>query len=165
MKHQTPVVRQISWILVIPQILALGVTILTTTILFWDQYGVTSVTLGAIIYLVYSYGSRTLLMKHHRNGRLHTDNQEFELAIEEFQKSYHFFTRNSWIDNHRYITMMSPSKQSVREMALINFAYAYGQMGNKEKTVEYYRRALQEFPESIMAKTALNFIDTVDSNN
>ncbi len=45
-------------------------------------------------------------------------------------------------------------------MALNNIAFCYGQMGNGEKSREYYEKILQEFPGSGLAKTALRFLNS-----
>ncbi len=47
-------------------------------------------------------------------------------------------------------------------MALINIAFAYGQMGNGERAKEYYERARREFPQSAMAQAALNMIRSAE---
>jgi tetratricopeptide (TPR) repeat protein len=133
--------------------------------LFWNQYGILSVAPGAFIYLAYSYSSRSLLLKHHRQGRTLTDQGNYEEAIKAFEKSYDFFSRNSWVDRFRYLTMMTPAYQSFREMALLNIAYCYGQLGDKDRTKVYYQRTLQEFPESSMAQTALIFIQTMETGS
>jgi hypothetical protein len=45
-------------------------------------------------------------------------------------------------------------------MALNNIAFSYSQIGEGEKSVLYYSRMLAEYPDSDLAKTALNFINT-----
>ena len=45
-------------------------------------------------------------------------------AINEFQKSYDFFEKNQWVDKYRYLTLLTASKSSYREMALNNIAFS-----------------------------------------
>ncbi len=115
---------------------------------------------GAAVYLIYSVGSRKLIPRAHRRGIRLSQTQQFEDAIRAHKESYEFFTRHSWLDRYRSITMMSPSSMSYREMALINIAFAYGQIGNGEKAKEYYQRAQREFPDSGMAIAALKMIES-----
>ena len=60
--------------------------------------------------------------------------------------------------------MMSPSAMSYREMALINIAFAYSQIGNGIKAKEYYQQTQQEFPDSGMANAALKMIESVEQS-
>ncbi len=86
-------------------------------------------------------GSRKLIPRAHRRGIRLSQTQQFEDAIRAHKESYEFFTRHSWLDRYRSITMMSPSSMSYREMALINIAFAYGQIGNGEKAKGILQRA------------------------
>ncbi|MBC7809998.1 MAG: tetratricopeptide repeat protein [Burkholderiales bacterium] len=165
MHTQTPVVRSISWRLVIPQSVVLGLLILLSVLLFWKQYRFNSVALGALIYLTYSYGSRWLLLKDHRQGMVLTGQRNYEAAIEAFKKSYDFFSKNVWIDRYRSLTMMTPASQSYREMALINIAYCYVQLNNYEQAKAYYQRTLREFPDSSMAQAGLNYVESINTNS
>ena len=47
-------------------------------------------------------------------------------------------------------------------MALINIAFAYSQIGNGERSKEFYQRAQEEFPDSGMANAALNMIKSIE---
>lgn len=51
---------------------------------------------------------------------------------------------------------------SYREMALVNIAFAYSQIGNGERAKAYYQHALEEFPNSSMAIAALRLIESVE---
>ena len=90
-----PVVKQISWFGAVPQIVALGLAMLAGFLTTRNSNGT---LLGATVYLVYSFGSRMLLARAHRRGMQLLHTLEFEAAIPEFEKSYKFFTQNSWID-------------------------------------------------------------------
>jgi TolA-binding protein len=59
--------------------------------------------------------------------------------------------------------MMSPSAISYREMALVNIAFSVSQLGQGTDAKEYYQRALDEFPNSAMAKAALRLIESVEN--
>ena len=43
-------------------------------------------------------------------------------------------------------------------MSLLNIAYCYSQSGNGELSKQYYEKALELFPHSELAKSALNAI-------
>ena len=165
MQHNTTVARPISWRLAVPQLIVLAGLVAASALLLSQRYGWLSVSIGAFVYLFYSYGSRFLLLRHHRQGRLLTDRGEFNNAIEAFDKSYAFFSRYRWLDQYRYLTMMIPARQSYREMALINIAYCYVQLGSFTQAEVYYRRALQEFPDSVMARSGLDAVQALDTTS
>ncbi len=162
---KAPVVRPFSWLGAVPQLVALAALIALCGVLLWERFGYFALSIGAFVYLGYSYGSRTLLLRHQNRGRRLTDAGRYPEAIRAFQASYDFFENNVWLDNARSIVMMSAAVPTYREMALINIAYCYVQMGNIEEAKGYYRHVLDAFPDSIMAQTALNFIETVEQDS
>ena len=76
-----------------------------------------------------------------------------------FEKSVAYFTKNAWIDKYRYVTMLSSSKMSYREMGLSNIAFCYGQLGKLEIAKEYYLRVLREYPENGLAMATLRLMN------
>lgn len=161
-KRRIPTVQPISWPAAIPQLLALSAAM---TVGWFVMESLAGVMGGATVYLIYSVGSRKLLLSAHRHGLRLLQNQQYDDAIRAHETSYDFFTRHSWLDRYRAITMMSPSAMSYREMALINIAFAYGQIGNSDKVREYYQRAIDEFPNSGMAIAALRLIESMERSN
>src|SRR5690606_3162769 len=97
---------------------------------------------GVAIYLGISIILRTTIPKDHSKGMKKIREGNFSDAIPDFVKSYDFFTKHIWIDKYRYITLLSSSRVSYREMALNNIAFSYGQIGNGEKAKEYYEQTL-----------------------
>ena len=116
---------------------------------------------GAGLYLLYSFGSRAVLARHHKNGMRLVSDGDFREAIPHFAASYRFFEQYPWLDRWRALTMLSAAALSYREMALVNTAFCYGQIGDGDKTRAAYERALSEFPGSAIARTALCMIDSV----
>jgi tetratricopeptide (TPR) repeat protein len=151
-----------SWPATIPQLLALAAAV---TIGWLTTQSSNGVFFGAAAYLIYSIGSRKLIPRAHRRGIRLSQAQQFEAAIVAHKESYDFFTRHARLDRFRSITMMSPSAMSYREMALINIAFAYSQIGQGEKAKEYYQRAQEEFPDSGMATAALRMIESVERSH
>lgn len=91
----------------------------------------------------------------------HVLNQNFNEAIAEFQKSYDYFSKNDWVDKYRFLTVLNSNKMSYREMALNNIAFCYGQLGDGENAKRYYQKALDEYPESGLAKAGLNMLNSI----
>ena len=155
---RTPVVRQISWPAVLPPLAALGGAMAIGVFVTRTSNGI---ILGAAAYLTYSLGSRMFIARAHRRGMRLYRRQQYAAAIRAYEESYDFFARNTWIDRFRAIIMMSPSAISYREMALCNIAFCYSQLGDGEKAESYYRRALDDFPNSGLATAALRMIESV----
>lgn len=156
---RVPTVRPISWPATIPQLLALTVSVVAGWLMTTSPAGV---AVGAAAYVTYSIGSRRLIPRDHRRGIRLSQSQCYQKAIHAHEQSYRFFTRHSWLDRYRAITMMSPAAMCYREMALLNIAFAYSQIGDGEKAKEYYQRALSEFPGNGMASAALRMIESVE---
>jgi tetratricopeptide (TPR) repeat protein len=115
---------------------------------------------GALGYLAYSFGSKAILLKHHRRGINLSKFGLFREAITEFESSYSFLSKYPWIDKYRFLTMLDSSAIPYREMALCNIGYSYVQLGEKVRAKEYYQKALVEFPQSEMAKSGLEHVES-----
>ena len=147
MSKNAPVIKQIAWIALIPQLLLMG-------FLIWIFYFFGSnnpVFFGALVYLLLSYGIRAILTKEHKTGMKLSQQGNFIDAINHYENSIDFFTRNSWIDKYRYLTLLSASKMSFKEMGMNNIAFCYSQLGDGKKAMEMYEKTLHEFPNSVTA--------------
>lgn len=158
MSAEQPVVRKTAWAYVVPQVILLFLL----TLSFWKTLLAPSLSMagayGAVVYLLYSFGSKALLLRDHREG-IHLSNlQAFREAIDKFQRSYAFLEKHPWLDKYRFITMLDSSALSYREMALVNIAYSHVQLDEKATALKYYQRALQEFPESEMAQSGIDYV-------
>lgn len=155
-----PIVRQLSILPIIIQfIYMLG---LLFVFKFVNPLGSGNVLNAMLVYTILVLAVRNILAFHHRKGIRYLKKDNYVQAIPEFLKSYDFFTKYNWIDKYRSIFLFSASRTSYKEMALINTAYCYSQSNNGKKSKEYYEKTLREFPESGMAKSALNFIKSFE---
>ena len=152
-----PVVRQVSWPATIPQF-----AFLTIAMLLGNYFVSTSngVLIGASVYLAYSFGSRMLIARDHQRGMSLTRGLRYAEAIPYFANSYKFFSDYAWIDRYRSVLLMSASQASYREMALCNIAFCYSQIGDGQRAEKYYHQAVNEFPDSGLARTALRLIES-----
>ena len=158
MAAKTPLLKQIAWISAVPH---LTVGFLLVIVAYWLDLK-SPILVGAAAYLTLSIAIRRLIPRHHRRGiRLLKDNK-FDKARIEFEKSYEFFTRNAWVDNFRYLALLSSTRICYREMALLNIAYCYGQTGDGKRSKESYEKTLEEFPESEIAKASLRMFAAAD---
>jgi len=160
MSSKVPTVRQTNWFSIIPHLAVMGIIILIWYLINPQK----ALLFGAGTYLLISFSLRNFIPKDHRNGIKKLDSENYQTAIKDFENSYSYFKKNEWIDKYRFLTLLSSSNMSYREMALANIAFCYGQIGNGEKSKEYYERTLKEFPESGLAKSALKMINSVEKN-
>ena len=160
MSSKIPTVRQTNWYSIIPHI-----GVMWVVILIWQQIdSVDSFLFGAVTYLILSFSLRNLIPRDHRKGIRNNNQENFLAAIKNFEKSYVFFKKYEWIDKYRFLTLLSSSKMSYREMALANIGFCYSQIGDGIKSKAYYERTLKEFPESGLAKSALKMIESAEKN-
>lgn len=154
MASNKPVVRQIAWIsLILNVILILLLRFLLGSI-------ISSGTADLLVLLLYFFIVLLLrsVPRNHRRGMKFFKSGQYEQAVSEFQKSYEFFTTHTWIDKYRYFFLLSSSRISYTEMALLNTAFCYAQSGQRTLAIEYYEKALAQFPDSEMAKSALRMM-------
>lgn len=161
MSSGKPVVRQIAWLSIVPQLFIMGILVLIFHS-FVKPFK-SALILAMVTYLAVSLILRSCVPHHHRKGILLYKQGNYVKAIEEFKKSYNFFCRHTWIDKYRCITLLSSSRSSYTEMALLNIAFCYAQAKNAKLSKEYYQKVLEFFPESEMAKSALNMISSFES--
>ena len=154
---KAPIVRQISWPAAIPQFAFLGRAILAGFYVVDNSNGA---LFGVLAYLMFSFGSKMIIARDHQVGMTLIRNQQYEAAIQAFERSYRFFAEYRWIDRFRSVVLMSASATSYREMALCNIAFSYSQLGKGGKAEEFYRKALEAFPESGLAASAVRLIES-----
>ena len=169
MSSNVPTVRQFSWTAILPQLTTIAVFSVLAHFIGLDEYlGISGVfaniMYGAIGQVILWIIIRNTFSKFHKLGMDLVKQEKYEDAIPFFADSYEMFTKHSWVDKYRHF-FGSSSKITYKEMDLNNIAFCYGQIGEKEKSIEYYRRTLTEYPDSGLAKTALNLIDTMTDNN
>lgn len=154
MASTTPVLKQFSWISLVPQLGFFALLFLAARRLGADD----PFLAAAIIYIAMLISLRWLVAFDHRMGMRHFKKGNFEKAIPRFEKSYEFFERHPWVDKARFVTMLSSTRVSYREMALLNIAFSHSQIGDGRQAKAYYERVLAEFPESAIAKSSLRMI-------
>jgi tetratricopeptide (TPR) repeat protein len=160
MASNIPIVRQVGWLSVIPQLL-----LITLLILFYHFIGSErAMLLGALTFLVITFGLRYIVAIKHRKGIRLTKQHKFAEAIPYFQQSVEFFSKHNWVDKYRYLTLMSSSKMTYKELAFCNIAFCYCQIGEGLKAKEYYQLTLKEYPENGMAIAALKMLNSMDQH-
>ena len=154
MASSVPTVKQIAWISLVPQLILMGIIMFGYDLLgFEDPY-----FYGAMTYLILSITLRNIIATDHRKAIRLVKRNDFTNAIPLFEKSIAFFTKNSWVDKYRLLTLLSSSKMTYKEMALCNIAFCYSQTGNGQKAKDFYEQVIKEFPESGLAIAGLNMI-------
>jgi hypothetical protein len=160
MNTQTSIVRKTAWLHIIPQLLLMfALMVLVWKVFLPDDFRRAS-GYGAAIYLIYSFGSRALLLKNHRRGIYLLKRESHRDAIDEFRLSYDFLNKYPWLDKYRFITMLASSAISYREMALINIAYSHAQLNDEAAALQSYRTVLEVFPESEFAKSGIESLES-----
>jgi tetratricopeptide (TPR) repeat protein len=89
--------------------------------------------------------------------------QKFAAALPLFEKSVGYFSKNNWIDKYHFLTLLSSSKMTYKEMGLCNIAFCYSQTGNGQKAKEYYKQVLKEFPENGLALAGINMLNSTEN--
>ncbi|HEV7766043.1 MAG TPA: hypothetical protein VGQ76_13645 [Thermoanaerobaculia bacterium] len=157
MPAKIPAIREIAWSSAIPQLTIMTLLIGGSLLVFEERS--TALFVGAGTYLILSRGLKAVLARDHARGiRLLRAGRNDE-AIAAFEKSYAFFSHHPWLDRWRYLTLLSSSAYSYRELALCNVAFANLQMDRVDQALGAYRRALVEFPACPMATHSIRVLE------
>lgn len=123
-----PIVKQISILPTIIQLVyMLGLFFLFNLIF---PHGENNIIFSWLAYLLLALIVRNIFSFHHRKGVRYYKKGNYVQAIPEFLKSYDFYTKHNWLDKYRSVFLMSASRISYKEMALINAAFCYAQTGD-----------------------------------
>jgi tetratricopeptide (TPR) repeat protein len=120
-----------------------------------EHYIYYAVILFFAVFSVLRFG----IPRFHRKGIFHVRRKQFEQAVPLFEKSFRFFSRHQWLDKYRVFFLLSSSRISYREMALLNKAFCLSQTGKKSEAIACYKEALKAFPDSQMASAALKMME------
>lgn len=161
MSANIPIVRRIAWSYTVPHLLLMfGLILFLWQVLFPGKLTLAMLS-GALAYLAYSFGSKAILLRRHKRGIGLSRLGLFREAIAEFGASYLFLSNYPWLDEYRFFTMLDSSAVPYREMALCNIAFSHLQLDERAEAREYYRKALDEFPKSEMARDGLVYVESV----
>ena len=157
MASNVPMVRQVAWISLVPQLLIMGLLVYGFCLAGSTEYFLH----GALVYLLLSYILRTNIPRFHRQGIRLVKQQKFAEAVPLFERSLASFARHPWVDTYRFLTMLSSSKMSYREMGLCNIAFCHTQLGNGLVAKQHYERILIEHPSNGLAQAGLNVLNSM----
>lgn len=120
-----------------------------------------SMIMAALTYSILAFILRKTITKNHRKGMVLLKQNQYLNCIPYFEKSISFFDQNKWVDQFRFITLLSSSKLSYKEMALCNIAFAYSQIGDGEKAILYYEKVRTLNPTNGLAVAGLNMLNSI----
>lgn len=158
MASNVPTVRQVAWLSLIPHLLIMGILIAIFYFLNTAEYFL----YGALVYVLLAYALRNFIAKSNKRGMKLVKQRQFREAIPFFEQSVAFFTRNSWVDKYRFLTLLSSSKMSYKEMGLCNIAFCYSQTGDGQQAKRYYELVLAEFPDNGLAIAGINMMTAIE---
>lgn len=153
----TPIIRQTSISVALPSLVVVAVVVLVGTYFG----GLNGLVISSACYLAYSWTSRLVIAREHHAGMKLVRRGAFQEALPHFESSFEFFSRRKWLDEWRGLVLLSSSKAGYREMALLNIAYCYGQIGQGDRAIETYQHCLDLFPNSKMALYSLRMLQSV----
>ena len=154
-----PTEKPIAWLALLPQLLLMSAIFAAFYFLNIKE----PLFLTASIYLILSYSLKAVFLKDHNKGIKLTKEGKNKEAIASFEKSAKFFADHLWIDQYRFITLLSAAKHHYREMALVNIGYCYMELNDPEKAKKYYERTVREYPDNEMAKLGLSTIESKEN--
>lgn len=151
-----PFVRgRVVWLFIIPQLILIFLLCWVFSLYTDDTF---TFLFGLVSYWLIIFSLRNLVAKDHRKGIALLKKNNFEQAMVYFQKSVNYFERNPRIDKYRYLTLLSASRMTYREMGLCNIAFSLSQLGRVAEAKEMYNEVIKRYPENGIATAALNMM-------
>jgi len=163
MKQNVPLIRNVNYPAFFLQLVVIAAIIGGFAWLFWAVLGIWSTLLGLAVLLIYVKGVQWVFMRYHRAGMKLMQAGKYDEALVPLQHALEFYNEHPQLDRLRHVLLVSASAFSFREVALMNIAYCFGQMGDKEKMVKHYERLAIEYPNNVTAQNTLRFIETIQS--
>lgn len=154
MLNNLPILRQVEWKFLIFQLVIIALfcyLYYALKVEYWYFF-------ASFSYSFLALRLRKTIAKSHRHGIMLVRNGNFPAAIPYLERSVAYFKKNQWVDQYRFITLMSSSKFSYKEIALCNLAYCFVQINNRAQAISLYKEVLQQNPNNGFAKTALNMM-------
>jgi len=161
MTQRMPVVRQMQWMGLIPQFVAIAVLAVIAYVVFPALDIPIDIFIAALGYLIFCRVMRARFVRDHRMGMRAYNAQKFQDAISHFEASYRFFSTHPRLDSWRSLLFGVASPNSYRVVALCNMAYCYSQSGYGQQAIKLYEQALLEKPDCAIAKASLNMLNSV----
>ena len=117
---------------------------------------------GSIAATVIYFILKTLLQRRAKSFqgaglKLMAEERYLEAAA-MFEAGYRYFSERRWMDRYRAISMLDHTGMDWREMMLANMATNLAMAGDRERAIELYKKCLELYPESRLAKPALRFL-------
>lgn len=113
---------------------------------------------GSLAYIAAASLLKRIIPTHHRRALKYLKKLDFQKAAENFEQSYLFFKKHPYLDKFRVFTILSASKLSYHDLALLNMAYCHFQLGQKKKSRICYQKILQKNPKNKFAQAGLEKI-------
>jgi len=158
MQQKMPVVRQLHWISLIPQLVAIAALTLPIYAVIPPLGLFRASAIAALVYLIFCRLMRSWLTRDHILGMKAYHAQHFDEAILHFENSYGFFSAHHKVDAWRSMLFGVASRNPYRTIALMNKAYCCGQTQRGQEAIELYERVLNEDPECKLAQASLTML-------
>ncbi|MBN2439766.1 MAG: tetratricopeptide repeat protein [Spirochaetales bacterium] len=155
MSSNLPIVKQINIVSILLQLSLIAILIFVFYQIDKENYMLYSFGIFIVLTIILRYS----IPHYHRKGVAFYKKGNFEQALPCFEASYLFFKKYRWIDKYRFITILSSSRISYTEMALLNKAFCLGQIGKKDESIKTYKQVLEEFPNSKIAESTLRMME------
>lgn len=114
--------------------------------------------LGLFLYLLVLLVPYRIIPRFHVKGMKYLEEEKFDLAFAEFEKSRLYFERNKNLDRFGFILLLNASPNNYRESSILNQAFIHFQQNKPEEARALYALVLDTNPKSKIAQKGIAFI-------
>lgn len=134
------------------------VSVIASVLIMFNFDGESAVFYSVLLYFLLFYIARSMLTYHHRMGIRSYRKQQFQEAVDYFEKSRDFFARHPGLDRFRFAVLFSVSRLSYLALAENNAGFCYAKLGKLQEAERAFTRSLELAPGNPMAQSALEVV-------
>ena len=159
MAYRVAVVAKTSWFGLIPSLVVMVGLMLGG----WSLLDVFGLVLGFGLYLILSRLLRRTILRDFYRGLAFSKKRLYKQAIPHFDDAYAFITRHPWIDKYRSVVLLNYGRFTITEATMSNLASCYVRTGDGQKAIDMWKKMLEVFPESRIARDSLEVANVLNT--
>ncbi|MBN1311533.1 MAG: hypothetical protein JXB30_08950 [Anaerolineae bacterium] len=116
--------------------------------------------IGVLMKIYHWAATRMVLLDLYRANWL-VKTRRYQEAVKALEVQRAFFDEHPWVDNLRWLLLLSPTTYSYREWILISLADVYLDLGDVDEYINYNQECLVQNPKNAFARSRLEFCNTI----
>lgn len=117
--------------------------------------------LGRALVGAYRLAAKGLVLLDFYRAQWFCRARRYNEALKALEVQQAFFEEHPWVDNLRWLLLLSPTSYGFREWVLISMGDIHLDMGDAEQYIAYHQECLFQNPKNVFARTRLDWCNTI----